>query len=214
VLCWLRVLPSSPRKSRITRRRGVPRFAFNLGCLLVVLATSAQGGVLYEFAFTPTTGAIQPFTFSFTSGAFVGDGPLTFPSFPITDGTNTWTMTAGHAVDIGNQYCFVFGTTSNVVLGCGYNVGFPGSGAVFLEFQGATLPTDYGVYTTMPKQQFFAGAIAIGTSMGGQTSGSTGTAVLTISERGTAIPEPSTCALLSIGLIWLLATRRKPFSGF
>src|SRR5215471_21535455 len=55
--------------------------------LTAVLAAAfpAQGGLIYTFSYTATTGTVQSFTFSMFSPTFIGPGPAVLAPFTITD---------------------------------------------------------------------------------------------------------------------------------
>src|SRR5579863_2124405 len=89
-----------------------------LAVLLTLCAVSARAGPLvYDFSFTPTSGPVEAFEFSFVVPSFVTNGQTpAFTPFTITDGTNSVTMTQDLFVYNINS-CFEFGTAVNSSLG-------------------------------------------------------------------------------------------------
>lgn len=64
--------------------------------LLLVFVDSAHADELYTFSFTPISGPVESFSFSFTVSSFLAPGqtiPVT--PFEITDGISTWDITTG-----------------------------------------------------------------------------------------------------------------------
>lgn len=162
-----------------------------LPLLLSVFAASARPDYLYTFSFTPTTGTIESFGFSFTVPTFVttGQSPA-FTPFTMTDGTRTSAMMTQDFVyydgTVGLE-CFEFGTATNAVLGpCGEASGSPNGGVLTLEaFSG--LPTGTGIYSLPDSSASFNNTSPPGV-------GSQGTGSLIISN--TSVPEPASVVFL------------------
>src|SRR5579863_2964845 len=89
-----------------------------LAVLLMSGAVSARASaLLYDFTFTPTSGTVKAFEFSFVVPSFVTNGQSpAFTPFTITDGTNSATMTQDLFVYNLNS-CFEFVTAVNSSLG-------------------------------------------------------------------------------------------------
>ena len=115
-----------------------------LGTLaFIALVGIAQGDVLYQFDVNGAD-SIQPFSFSFTSPTFAADGTsLSFAPFTATDGTNSWTMVQGRAVD----GCFEFGTGGVSLINCGFVLpDMSSEGGFNLNILGGALPSATGAY--------------------------------------------------------------------
>jgi hypothetical protein len=103
--------------------------------LLSTFAASARASQIYSFSFTPTSGPIESFGFSFTVPTFVttGQSPA-FTPITITDGTNSETLSLDFAETPGGYSCFEFGTATDSTLNngglCGVEWG-PPNGGVF-----------------------------------------------------------------------------------
>jgi hypothetical protein len=172
-----------------------------LGVLaLCLFAGPARADLEYAFNVN-SSGAIQPFSFSFTSPTFLGvnDAP-TFTQFNVTDGVNSWTFTQG-LVSQNVDGCFEFGTASGSTLGafCATGVTAPQSAAITLQL-GVPLPTATGVYDF--SFGLFLDSSGL-TDLGGSLD-ITGTAV---------VPEPASIGLLGIMLVfvgWKLSRRDAP----
>jgi hypothetical protein len=167
------------------------------------------GPVQYDFSYTPTTGPIQPFAFQLLSnnGFIVGEPPLGitplsdccgFNPFSFTDGTNSWLMLEGLAVDPG---CFVFDTFVGQFAGrhCAAAPFSSGSGVLTVGLPGGFLPKSTGT--------FLVGATATGLTgepFPIRVQG-TGTVSLTVTD----VPEPATYAMVALGLLGVLLIRSK-----
>lgn len=179
-------------------------------CILVcgLAALCAADSIEYSFDYVATSGPIESFSFSLVEPGFVPSGPLPdFTAFVVTDGTNTWTMTAG---SVSPEGCFEFGTPFATLGGpppftCSVGVGGPGDsqGAFEVYTGGLGPPTTLGSSTVS-----FIGPFD--TAAGFEyLSNDTGTMTLTISEAAIT-PEPAGESLAAIGLVALFAfVRRK-----
>jgi hypothetical protein len=157
----------------------------------------------YAFNVTSASGALQPFSFSFTSPTFLAlnDVPV-FTPFSVTDGVNSWTLAQGLASE-NVDGCFEFGTVPGSTLDpmslCA--VGFDGApqSAAMIFFLLVPLPTATGVYdlpfglfldSFSPTTPFLMGSLDI-----------------------TAVPEPASIGLLGIVLAvvgWKLSRQYAP----
>jgi hypothetical protein len=118
--------------------------------------------VQYNFAFTPSFGALHPFSFQVTACA-LGPGPLNFAPFNVTDGTTTWAITNGQVIDLGfGRVGFRFSTAAPHQIG---GVLIPGSADFSINLP--TITTN-GVYTA---SGFFGWVIS--TTSGDSSNGST-----------------------------------------
>jgi hypothetical protein len=179
------------------------RLAFGcaLGC---AFAASGQASELYSFSFTPTSGSIKSFSFSFEApGIVTNNESPTFTSFAVTDGTNQWTMTQ----DLAND-CFMFGTAAAIFGGpfgaCEVAASGAGNGGFFFSFNNI-LPSTPGSYTSTSVGGTFDLPTGGLDSMGG-------TANLTISSV-TAVPEPPTSGSVALWICMLALAglfRRHP----
>jgi hypothetical protein len=173
-----------------------------LAILLTFSAAAARAGALtYDFTFTPTSGPVEAFEFSFVVPSFVTNGQSpAFTPFTITDGTNSATITQDLFVSDLNS-CFEFGTAVNASLGdC--TTAYSGAGGGTLYFTISTPPpAATGTYAL--------GGIAGFTIPGNSTDSSFGNVNLTISNT----PEPGSALLLLCGIAVMLAgvsqTRRR-----
>lgn len=173
-----------------------------LGALaFCLLAAPAHADLEYAFNVTSSSGALQPFSFSFTSAAFLAnnDVPI-FTPFTVTNSSDSWTLTQGLVTqNSGGNGCFEFGTASGV-LNNNCNVGTDGSdqsAALLLELKVA-LPTAPGVY------DFMAGNFIWDTSFVFDLTGSLDITAIA------AVPEPASIGLLGIVLafaVWKLSKR-------
>jgi hypothetical protein len=171
-----------------------------LGVLaLFLFAGPARADLEYAFNVTSASGALQPFSFSFTSPTFlaVNDVP-TFTPFNVTDGVNSWTLTEGLASE-NVDGCFEFGTATGATLGTPCVIGVDGasSSAAMIVLLLVPLPTATGVY------DFSFGLFL----------NSAGATPLTGSLDITAVPEPASIGLLGIVLsviAWKLSRRYAP----
>jgi len=125
-----------------------------LAVLAVCLfASPARADLQYAFNVTSASGAIQPFSFSFTSPTFLADNDVpVFTPFTVTDGVNSWTFAQGLALASQNVVgCFEFGTASGATLDptkpCAA-LGIDGApqSAAMIVFLSVPLPTATGVY--------------------------------------------------------------------
>jgi PEP-CTERM motif len=110
-------------------------------------AGPARADLQYAFNVTSTSGALQPFSFSFTSATFLADNDVpTLSPFTVTNGSLSWTLTHGLVTQNPNG-CFEFGTAAGSTLGT-CNVGddgLPVDAALLLQL-GVAIPTATGVY--------------------------------------------------------------------
>jgi len=118
-----------------------------LGVLCVCLfAGPARADLQYAFSVSSTSGAVQPFSFSFNSANFLADNDVpTITPFTVTNGVDSWKLTQGLVSQNGNG-CFEFGTATGILGNC--NVASDGSdqsAALLLELL-VPLPTATGVY--------------------------------------------------------------------
>lgn len=163
---------------------------------ICLFAGSARADLEYDF--TITLAGIQPFSFSFRSPTFLGDGDVpTFTPFTITD-VNSYTFTQGLATENGTTGCFEFGTASNATLNPSCDVAVDSSppGAALLLELASGLPTATGLYTID-----FADLLA--------NPGDFGSGTLEI----TSVPEPASIGLLGIVLAVVVWTLRKRPTG-
>jgi PEP-CTERM motif len=163
-----------------------------------LFAGPARADLQYAFSVTSTSGALQPFSFSFTSATFLADNDVPAVSpFTVTNGSVSWTLTHGLVTE-NPTGCFEFGTAAGSTLGT-CNVGddgLPQDAALNLPL-GVALPTATGVYN-------FSGAEFIndGTLIG-DLKGSLDITLV-------AVPEPASIGLLGIVLAligWKLSGR-------
>jgi len=176
-----------------------------LGCVLAALCHADS--IEYSFDYVATSGPIESFSFSLIEPGFVPSGLLPdFTAFVLTDGTNTWTMTAD---SVSPEGCFEFGTPF-ATLGeppftCSVGVGGPGDtqGGFYVVANGLSgPPTTLGSSTVS-----FGGAFD--TADGFEyLSNNNGTMTLTISDA-TVTPEPAGESLAAIGLVALFALVRR-----
>lgn len=179
-------------------------FAFSVG------AFSARADILYNFSFTPTSTLygteIEAFSFSFTVPAFVtsGESPA-FSPVTMTDGVNSATLTGDLAENAAGLSCFTFATAANATLysDCGTGLNPPNGGSFVADFEGASLPTAVGTYTTEVGDAVFY----YGPGGGSTNLDSTyGKVVMTVSS----VPEPSSVILTASMLLAVaLWTRKK-----
>jgi hypothetical protein len=177
-----------------------------LACVLAALCHADS--IEYSFDYVATSGPIESFSFSLIEPGFVPSGPLPdFTAFAVTDGTNSWTMTAG---SLSPEGCFEFGTPF-ATLGeppftCSVGVGGPGfsQGGFYVVANGLSGPP-----TTLGSSTVGIGG-SFDTAAGFEyLSNDTGTMTLTISDA-TVTPEPAEDSLAAIGLLALFAfVRRK-----
>jgi PEP-CTERM motif len=169
-----------------------------------LFAGPARADLEYQFSVTPLFGSIQPFSFSFTSAAFLADGDVpTFTPFTVTDGVSSWTLTQG-VVNQSGIGCFEFGTTSDsTLLPCSAGVDSSPPGAAMLLSLNSPLPTATGVYGL--------GFSAFITDPNGFTE--LGGTLDVTSLSPSAIPEPTSIGLLGIVLAVVGWTLRKRPTG-
>ena len=116
--------------------------------LLSVFAASARADLIYSFSFTPTSGSIESFAFSFDVPTYVttGQSPA-FDPFTITDGTHSASITEDLAENITSGSCFVFLTATGASSDSDCDVDVhPNGAAVLMEASGG-LPTTTGTFT-------------------------------------------------------------------
>jgi hypothetical protein len=175
-------------------RMKIPALAALALCLLAV---PAQADLEYAFNVTSASGALQPFSFSFTSPTFlaVNDVP-TFSPFTVTDGVDSWTFAQGLASE-NVDGCFEFGTVPGSTLDPTCVIAFDGaaqSAAMIVQLF-VPLPTATGVY------DFSFGFFLA----------SAGPFEFTGSLDITSVPEPASIGLFVIMLAlvgWKLSQRR------
>jgi hypothetical protein len=169
--------------------------------LLSVFAASARADLIYSFSFTPTSGSIESFAFSFDVPTYVttGQSPA-FDPFTITDGTHSASITEDLAENITSGSCFVFLTATGASDNsqCDINVGDNGA-AVQMKAAGG-LPTTTGTFT-------YISAALLGT--GTEVEGVAGVTELTITNAPLTTPEPSSWILMSTMLLAVAFVARK-----
>lgn len=160
--------------------------------LFITLVGTAQADVLYQFAVNGAD-SIKPFSFSFTRPTFADNGSsLSFAPFAATDGTNSWTLVQGRAVDA----CFEFGTSGASLVNCGFIVPDGSSeGGFNLNVLGGALPRATGSYAFDGEGTFLSN---------GNLNFVVLTGNLTVS-KASAVPEPSSTVSLCIAMIALIA---------
>jgi hypothetical protein len=162
-----------------------------------LFAGPARADLEYAFSVTSASGALQPFSFSFTSATFLAenDAPA-FAPFTVTDGVDSWTFTQG-LVSQNVDGCFEFGTATGSTLAplCAIAVdGAPQSAAMVL-LQDVPLPTATGAYDI--SFGLFLASVGVIDDLTG-------------SLDITAVPEPASIGLLGIVLafaVWKLSKR-------
>lgn len=170
---------------------------------LCLFSGPARADLEYAFNVASASGALQPFSFSFTAPAFLAnnDAP-TFTPFTVTNGVDSWTLTQGLAFQSAVA-CFAFGTTTGSVLQNNCTIGTDGlsqSAALLLDV-GATLPTATGVYNFA-----FAAFVEDSTAILDLTGSLDITSIA-------AVPEPASIGLLGSMLAfvgWKLSRRYAP----
>jgi hypothetical protein len=186
----------------ITPRRNQPmRLLQLLSALLVV--TTAHASLTYTFTYTPNSGPIQGFSFTFSTPTFITEkGPFAFEPFSYTDGTSTWTMAESLAgiAEVGMPAvgCLYFVTAENADIGnCTSTIFPPNSGNLAIALLRG-FPTEVGTYSS-PMDINFGSAVYKGFDpISFILSRDTGTGILVIS--GDAVPEPGTTTLILLGM--------------
>lgn len=190
--------------------------------LLLLAVPDARADYLYSFNYQATSGAIQTFSFSFTTPALITVPPdysPAFTPFTFTDGTTTWTMDQAVAGfdTVYNRGCFDFGSPDAAVFGdCYWGFGtLPTSGAIYIAFTGG-LPNSVGTFTSDQFEGASWSTILNNDRFFSHNAGAlpdTGTFTLTISQAQTPVPEPSSLLLLASGAVALIGRFRKPVRG-
>jgi hypothetical protein len=196
--------------------------------LVAFAATGARANEVYSFKFVSpfpasTPGQIESFAFSFTVPTFVttGQSPA-FTPLTITNGTNSATLTDDYAVQpvppecglgTGNPLCISairFGTsTDSLITDGGIQYGPPDGGAIEFNFVNSpfSLPTGEGTYKVSLIGCFFVSATT-GSCIGpGSSTGEP--AKLTIGPPTVPTPEPSSSALMLLGIGFVVWVMRK-----
>jgi hypothetical protein len=155
--------------------------------VFIALVGTVQGDVLYQFDVNGS-GSILPFSFSYSSPTFAVDGTsLSFVPFGVTNGTNSWTMVQGRAVDA----CFEFGTAGASLINCGFVLPDTSSeGGFNLVILGGALPDTTGSYFFDGEGTFLSKGDITFVILNGN---------LTVSNTS-PVPEPSSAALFSIAV--------------
>ena len=164
--------------------------------LFIALVSAAQADVLYQFDVNGS-GSILPFSFSYSSPTFAVDGTsLSFAPFAVTNGTNSWTMTQGLAVD----GCFEFGSGGATLINCGFLLPDTSSeGGFNLNILGGALPSATGSYFFDGEGTFLTKGDITFVILNGN---------LTVSNTS-PVPEPSSTALFSIAVAAMAVTFSK-----
>jgi hypothetical protein len=164
--------------------------------IFIALVSTAQGDVLYQFDVNGS-GSILPFSFSYTSPTFAVDGtPLSFAPFAVTNGTNSWTMAQGRAVDA----CFEFGTGGASLINCGFLLPDTSSeGGFNLIILGGALPNATGSYFFDGEGTFLSQGDITFVILNGN---------LTVSNTS-PVPEPSSTALFCMAVAATAMTFRR-----
>jgi hypothetical protein len=176
--------------------------------VVVALSSTAHASVLYTFTYTPNTGPVQGFSFSFSAPTFITTpGPFPFIPFSYTDGTNTWTMVQSRAGNTGvaGIDCFYFVTAQNATLGdCTSTIFPPDSGSFVIGLMNG-FPTQTGTYSSTygfgsPYLITFDSARYVGfLAVTDDFAHDTGVGTLVITDD-TVVPEPGTAVLIGAAL--------------
>jgi len=169
---------------------------------ICLFAGPARADLEYAFNVTSASGALQPFSFSFTSPTFLADNDVpTITPFTVTDGVASWTFTQGLASE-NVDGCFEFGTASGATLATPCVIaadGAPQSAAMIVLLM-VPLPTATGVYD-------FSFGLFLNSAGATALTGS-----LDITSIA-AVPEPASIGLLGILLAfvgWKLSRQYAP----
>ena len=165
----------------------------------LALASPAAAGVKYTFKASPD-GGWAPFSFSFTTSAILSAGdPFSFTPFTLKNGSNSYLVSEGTSASQSGPTgsCFLF-ASAGLSLSNGANTSCglppPGAGQVDMWFfaPNPDLPSSVGTY---PGQfvQLFSGDAPLGSARG---------------EITISVPEPSTWAMMLIGVAGLGAVAR------
>jgi hypothetical protein len=176
--------------------------------LLALLGGScAFSDVIDQFAFTPTVGSLDAFTFDIVSPDFLAPGALSFAPFTVTDSEGDHTITQGSAGTLTesnvNYLCLDFGS-ANAVIGPGCTAGAnPPNDAVYFALNFYPLPASdmdqVGVYSIASDQYFVFGGIEDGSF----DVFARGNMTLTVTQT----PEPSTIPTVCVAVGCLLLSR-------
>jgi hypothetical protein len=182
------------------------------------LSATAHASVLYTFTYTPDSGPVQGFSFSFSAPTFITTpGPFPFTPFSYTDGTNTWTMAQSRAENAGTPGidCFYFATEQNATLGECTSFLVPPDSGNFAIFLWNGFPSQAGTYSSTydmgsPYLISFGSARYVGSQAVPTFGNDTGSGVLVVTAD-TVVPEPGTAVLIgaTLAVLAFLSTARR-----